>query len=150
MTVRLPSGISRSSRANAESQSAGVVLSHPVCRARDDAKYASSSLFERPSLGRNPSILMKNAPLREANSSMRVDLPIRRLPLHVTSEGTRFAHKDFKASNCSFLPKKSFIFHLQTRVIISFSVSYRQYQMGTISDFLCNRARLPTSKFGHD
>lgn len=56
--------------------------------------------------GRNPSILINRAFEFAANFLIRVLLPIRRLPRHVTREDTRFPQRASKFSRMSVLPKK--------------------------------------------
>ena len=91
-TVRSSLPSSRSRRTKAEYQSEGGVFSHPVCAASFAAKKANWSRSVMPGFGRRPSNLTNLAAERRANSSMSVDLPIRRRPRQVTSDATRFAH----------------------------------------------------------
>ena len=106
-TVRPSSRSSWSRRMKAEYQSEGGVFSHPVCAASFDAKKASWSASVMPGFGRRPSSLTNRAPERRANSSISVDLPIRRRPRHVTSEEPRFAQRASSCSNSPSRPKKS-------------------------------------------
>ena len=104
-TSRPLSPSSRSSLTNAEYQSDGGVLSHPVCAESFAAKNASWSRSVIPRLGRSPSSLINLAPERLANSSTSVDFPILRRPLHVTKEATRFPQRPSSSANSASRPK---------------------------------------------
>ena len=87
------------------SQLSGTDESQRVCAASLAAKFSSSFALSSLLCGFTPSILMKRAPARSANLSIRVDFPTRRRPLHVTSDAVRFLNRPSSLSIKSSRPK---------------------------------------------
>ena len=103
-TVRPSSRISRSRREKALVQFSGAESSTPVTRHNCSEKLANWSLVPIPSPGRKPSIRINRASDRSANTSIRVDFPILRLPRQVTNDDVRFFQSAIKSEICSLRP----------------------------------------------
>ena len=115
MRPRPPS--SRSSRTKAEYQSEGGVLSQPVCAESFAAKNASWSCSVMPGFGRSPSNLITRASERRENSSINVDLPMRRRPRHVTSEAVSLDHNPSSCASSESRPKNFSLLFFTPRII---------------------------------